>query len=339
VFTPRYLGDGLHTVRNILVTNNIIHHVAMGFVVGLYDDTTCPEVYPYETCLEAGGGAQNFLIQNNLMDDISGDTWGYGESSYLFLMTAFTIPGVTRPFTPEVVIDHNTFVSGGANINSCDLYYSLVGGAQYPWPPTEPATSVQVSYNIFPFATCRDGATGPTAILPGTQFNHNSMAISFNLQSLWDDIFPGQGNLANSIVNPDGRGANLSYLSGIEAMVKSGSVCATDVSSQVSVSRGGQSSSNGTNAYTETLTLTNIGASTLSPLSVGILGLSNSVTLNSATGTTVCGSSPGAPYQNAPSSAVTLAPGQSVSLNLTMSSSVSQTIGFNTQVLAGPGLR
>jgi hypothetical protein len=220
VFTPRYLGDGLHTVKNISVTNNVIRHVAMGVVIGLYDDGTCPTIHPYDTCLEAGGGAQNYTIRNNLVDDISGDNWGGGESSYAFLLTAITAPGVTRPFTPGVVIDHNTIVSGGANINSCDLYYSVVGGGA--WPPAKPATSVQVSYNMFPFATCRDAATGPTAILPGTQFNHNSMAISFNPQSAWDATFPGQSNLANSTANPDGRGANLQQLQSLETLVKSG---------------------------------------------------------------------------------------------------------------------
>ena len=220
VFTPRYLGDGLHTVKNVAVTNNIIRHVAMGVVIGLYDDTTCPASHPYESCLEAGGGAQNFIIQNNLVDDLSGDHWGGGESSYGVLLTTVTTPGVTRPFTPGVIIDHNTFVSGGANINSCDLYYSVVGGA--PWPPAKPATSVQVTYNLFPFPTCRDAATGPTAILPGTHFSHNSMAISFNPQSAWDAVFPGQSNMANSTANPDGRGANLDQLQTLEMMIKAG---------------------------------------------------------------------------------------------------------------------
>jgi hypothetical protein len=219
VFTPRYLGDGLHTVKNISVTNNIIRHVAMGVVIGLYDDSTCPAVHPYNTCLEAGGGSENFTFRNNLVDDLSGDHWGDGGSSYAFLLTTITAPGATRPFTPGVVIDHNTIVSGGANINSCDLYYSVVGGA---WPPAKAATSVQVTYNIFPFATCRDGATGPTAILPGTQFNHNSMAISFNPQAAWDTTFPGKSNLASSTANPDGRGANLQQLQSLETMVKSG---------------------------------------------------------------------------------------------------------------------
>ena len=193
----------------------------MGVLIGLYDDTTCPSIYPYNTCLEAGGGAQNFTLHNNLIDDLSGDTWGYGESSYFVLLTAMSISGVTRPFTPGVVIDHNTVVSGGANINSCDLYYSIMGGGSV-WPPTVPATSVQVTYNMFPYATCRDAATGPTAILPGTQFSHNSMAISFNPQSLWDAAFPGMGNLVNSTANPDGRGANLQQLQILETMVKAG---------------------------------------------------------------------------------------------------------------------
>jgi hypothetical protein len=220
VFTPRWLEDGLHTVKNISVTNNVIRHVAMGVVIGLFDDNTCPKTFPFNKCLEAGGGAENFTVRNNLFDDVSGDKWGYAESTYLFSMTAVTAPGVSRPFTRGVVIDHNTFISGGANINSCNVFYSLVGGGT--WPPAELATSLQISYNIFPYVMCRDAATGPTAILPGTKFHHNSMAISFNPQAVWDDAFPGQKNLASSTANRDGRGADLKQLEALEAKVKAG---------------------------------------------------------------------------------------------------------------------
>jgi hypothetical protein len=219
VFTPRYLIDGLHTVKNITITNNIVRHVAMGMVIGLYDDNTCPKTYPLNKCLEAGGGSENFTVRNNLFDDVSGDKWGGGESSYLILMTALMGSDITRPFTKGLVIDHNTFISGGANINSCDLFYNL--GGHGSWPPSQPATSVQVSYNIFPYVMCRDAATGPTAIIPGTKFHHNSMAISFNPQAAWDDAFPGQKNLVTP-ANPDGRGANLKQLQALEAQVKAG---------------------------------------------------------------------------------------------------------------------
>jgi hypothetical protein len=336
VFTPRYLGDGLHSVRNIQFTNNTVRHTAMGISLGLYDDSTCPVLYPYNTCLEAGGGSQNFFFQNNLFDDMSGTTWGFGESSYGVSAVAFTNT-VSRYFTRYFTYDHNTINAGAnTNINSCSYQYNLFGGG--PWPPGESANTVQITNNVMPWPMCRDGATGPPAVLPGSIFSSNSMAISFTPQSAWTSSWPN-GNYVDGRATTDGRGANLSQLSSLEAMVKSGSVCAADVSSQVSVSRGGWHYSYGTNTYTETLTLTNRGNSTLSSLSVGILGLSNFATLNSASGTTFCGSSPGAPYQNTPNPALTLAPGQSVSLNLTMGSSIVQTIGFNTQVLAGLGLR
>jgi hypothetical protein len=65
----------------------------MGFVIGLYDDNTCPKTFPFNKCLEAGGGAENFTARNNLVDDVSGDKWDFGESSYLFLLSAVTAPG------------------------------------------------------------------------------------------------------------------------------------------------------------------------------------------------------------------------------------------------------
>jgi hypothetical protein len=309
----------------------------MGISLGLYDDSTCPVTYPYNTCLEAGGGSQNFLIQNNLFDDMSGTTWGFGESSYAVSAGAFTNT-VSRSFTRYFTYDHNTVNAGASpNINSCSFQYNLFGGGS--WPPYESASTVQITYNVMPWPMCRDAATGPTAILPGTTFANNSMGISFNPQFLWDAAFPGQNNFVNSTANPDGRGANLAQLSQIEGMVKNGKVCATDVSSQVSVSRGGWHYSYGTNTYTETLTLINRGASSLSSVSVGIVGLSSFARLNSATGISVCGSSPGSPYQTPPLVGGSLAPGQSVAMNLTMSSSGSQTIGFNTLVLAGQGMR
>jgi hypothetical protein len=48
------------------------------------------------------------------------------------------------------------------------------------------------------------------------------MAISFNPQAVWDAVFPGQSNLANSTDNSDGRGANLQQLQTVEMLVKAG---------------------------------------------------------------------------------------------------------------------
>lgn len=219
LFTPRYLNDGLHTVRNVRVTNNVIRHTAMGISLGLWDDSTCPSQFPFNTCLEAGGGSEGFTIQNNLFDDMSGATWGFGESSYGVSAVAFT-SAVSRPFTRGFVYDHNTVVAGvGANINSCSFQYNLQGGGTFP--PAESATSVAITNNVMPWPMCRDGATGPTAVLGGSMFARNTMAISFNPQAAWDAAWP-DGNYTDGRATSDGRGANLAGLAAMEAAVKAG---------------------------------------------------------------------------------------------------------------------
>jgi hypothetical protein len=67
-----------------------------------------------------------------------------------------------------------------------------------------------------------DCATGPTALVGGSTYHHNTLVLSFEGQGVWDAAFPGQGNLVNTTSNPDGRGANLAQLAALEAMVKAG---------------------------------------------------------------------------------------------------------------------
>jgi hypothetical protein len=115
--------------------------------------------------------------------------------------------------------------------------------------------------------------------------------------------------------------------------------CATDVSSQVTVSRGGWHYNRPTNSYSETLTLTNTGSTTVGPVSVVMDQVSSFAAIAGATGTTTCGALTGSYYQNPPSGSDSLDPGQSVAINIVATSTQPQTIGFNTRVLAGTGIR
>jgi hypothetical protein len=115
--------------------------------------------------------------------------------------------------------------------------------------------------------------------------------------------------------------------------------CAADVSSQVTVIRGGWHYNRAGNNYSETLTLTNTGASPVGPVSVVLDSLSSFAGLSTATGTTTCGALTGSPYQNVSLATGSLSPGQSAIVNIVATSSASQTIGFNTRVLAGSGVR
>jgi hypothetical protein len=114
--------------------------------------------------------------------------------------------------------------------------------------------------------------------------------------------------------------------------------CAADVSTSITVTRGGYVLNPGTGRFVQTDTLTNNSANTITgPISLVLDGLSADATLFNATGTTDSLEPPaGSPYINA---AVTLAPGQSVMIQLQFTDPTRGAITYNTRVLAGPGLR
>jgi Divergent InlB B-repeat domain len=114
--------------------------------------------------------------------------------------------------------------------------------------------------------------------------------------------------------------------------------CAADVSTSITVTRGGYVLNPGTGRFVQTDTLTNNSANTITgPISLVLDDLSAEATLFNATGTTDSLEPPvGSPYINA---VVTLAPGQNVAIQLQFTDLTRGAITYNTRVLAGPGLR
>jgi hypothetical protein len=114
--------------------------------------------------------------------------------------------------------------------------------------------------------------------------------------------------------------------------------CAADVSSSVSVTRGGYVLNLATKRYAQTVTLTNASAIPIQgPISMVLDGLGSDASLFNATGSTDALFPPaGDPYI---SSNAGLAPGQSVSIALQFTDPTRATIGYTTRVLAGPGTR
>jgi hypothetical protein len=114
--------------------------------------------------------------------------------------------------------------------------------------------------------------------------------------------------------------------------------CAADVSAAITVSRSGYALNPGTGRFVQTDMLTNNSANTITgPISLVLDGLSADATLFNATGTTDTLELPaGSPYSNA---VVTLAPGQSVGVQMQFTDPTRGAITYNTRVLAGPGLR
>jgi Divergent InlB B-repeat domain len=115
--------------------------------------------------------------------------------------------------------------------------------------------------------------------------------------------------------------------------------CAADVSSSVSITRGGYVLNLGTLRYTQTVTLTNTSGNTITgPISLVLTGLSSNAALYNATGLTDADFPPaGSPYVN--SSATSIVPGQSISITLQFTDPAKAAITYNTQVLAGSGVR
>jgi hypothetical protein len=112
----------------------------------------------------------------------------------------------------------------------------------------------------------------------------------------------------------------------------SGPLCASDLSSQVTITRGGFRFNHATNSFVQTISLTNNGQ----PLSGISLVLDNLVnaTLSNAGGTTQCDAPLGSPWISVPGA---LGTGQSASITLTFSDPTMSGIQYSTRVLAGNG--
>ena len=115
--------------------------------------------------------------------------------------------------------------------------------------------------------------------------------------------------------------------------------CAVDVSAYVAVTRGGFVFNPGTGHYVQTVTLTNTFSATINgAFSLVLDALSANATLFNQTGTTDASYPPaGSFYANA--AAASLAPGQSLSIQLQFTNPTRAAITYNTRVLAGPGAR
>ena len=115
--------------------------------------------------------------------------------------------------------------------------------------------------------------------------------------------------------------------------VQGSSSCATDVSSQLTISRGGFRFDHATNSFVQILTITNNGA-TLSATALVLDGLHSGTRLSNSDGSTECASIIGSPWIGIPG---TLSTGQSVSVNLIFSDPTKTSISYSTRVLAGNG--
>lgn len=113
--------------------------------------------------------------------------------------------------------------------------------------------------------------------------------------------------------------------------------CASDVSSQVSVTRSGYGYNFATGRFVQTVTLKNSGSGTIAgPISLVLDSLSGNAALFNSSGRTACAVPAGSPLINLGSS---LAAGASVTVQLQFTDPSKTGISYSTRVLAGSGNR
>jgi hypothetical protein len=117
--------------------------------------------------------------------------------------------------------------------------------------------------------------------------------------------------------------------------------CATDVSTQVRVSRGGFRFNRGSGHFSQVVTLTNTGATPIQgPASLALDNLSSNATLYNKTSNTTCTMPSGSPYidVNVGSDNI-FSPGEKATVVLEFTDSNNQGITYKTRVLTGSGSR
>jgi hypothetical protein len=118
-------------------------------------------------------------------------------------------------------------------------------------------------------------------------------------------------------------------------------VCATDVSAQVSVSRGSFRLNRKTDRYVQTVTLRNTSSSPITgPVSLVLDNLSSNATLFNTSGVTACAAPTGSSYVNISVGADNiLSAGERARVTLEFVNSSNQGITYTTRVLAGSETR
>jgi hypothetical protein len=127
-------------------------------------------------------------------------------------------------------------------------------------------------------------------------------------------------------------------LSRIMVLTPSPASCASDVSQQVTVARGGLRLNRATGRYVQTVTVTNNTSSRIAgPISLALDSLPNSASLAGLSGATGCAAPVGSAFLTLPSDLP--ANGGSLSITLNFIDTTNAPITYSTRVLAGPGGR
>jgi Concanavalin A-like lectin/glucanases superfamily len=117
-----------------------------------------------------------------------------------------------------------------------------------------------------------------------------------------------------------------------------GPACASDVTSQFTISRSGYRYNNASGRFAQVVTLTNRGADILGPFALTLTGLSSNATLFNQAGTTTCSAHQGSPFAVVDPGS-TWTSGQTLTVNLEFVDPSKTGITYTPEVLAGSSNR
>ena len=282
-----------------------------------------------------GGVAVNQTAVSVLNSTIVGNSAAFGGGVWLDWYG-----GVSRPI-PQVTFV-NTAITGNTAPSASAIASQVFGVAapQFRNVATLATDTYASSYNFVKQAapsgngnfTVADpgylnGATGDYRLTPSSflvERGDTSAIDSYILQGGVAKDLAGQPRIAGPAVD----------VGAYEAQ----KVAVTDVTSQVTLQRGGFVFNRATQRYAQQITLTNSSGGTIAgPVSLVLDGLTNAVTLSGQTGVTATLPPAGSAYVDL--FAADLAPGVLVTRQLQFADPSNQAIGYTPRVLAGPGNR
>jgi Divergent InlB B-repeat domain len=223
---------------------------------------------------------------------------------------------------------------GGFDIGAFELCLEGFGKLQQPCPlvvgAEDPGQSqVQLTIDVQP------AGSGVTTPAPGTRDVVQDSVVALTATAKPGFTF---SSWSSNVANP-GAASTAVFMNTSQTVVAEfvPCLCAADVTSLVGIAYGGVTLNPMTRRYVQTVTLKNNSADTLSgPISLVLDNLTANVTVYNASGMTSVMPPAGSPYVNAN---VSLAPGQSVNVQLQFVNPGNIPFSYAARTLAGPGSR
>lgn len=265
---------------------------------------------------------RGFLFPNNAAPE------GDGSVSFTVSARSGIASGTEITNSATIVFDANTPIVTPAWSNLVD--FLAPSSAVNELPPTTTSTTFNVSwlgtdptgaidhYDIFvrtnggawtPFLSNQTGTTAPFTGSVGNTYAFYSVAT----------------DLAGNVEAPPAAA---------DATTTIVSLCASNVSEQVTVTRGAFVLNRATNRFQQTVTLRNNGAAIGGPVSLALDGLSANASLFNQNGATACTSPAGSPYVNVNVGGDNiLSTGETVTVLLDFANPTKAAIAYSTRVL------